>query len=160
MTLAVAPPPDTQDLLPGAQFADAYRIVTDAPAISARTAVERMVARPPSWVRQLMAIRNAIMTPFGVRAPAWSTNTSPSTIGIFPVVSETEHRVVAGFNDKHLDFRVIVDVAEYGAGQYVTATTIVRTHNLLGRSYLALIMPFHRLIVQRMLRQTERPGSQ
>jgi hypothetical protein len=35
----------------------------------------------------------------------------------------------------------------------VTATTLVLTHNLLGRVYLAIILPFHRLIVPAMLRQ-------
>lgn len=72
-------------------------------------------------------------------------------VGIFPIVSETPDRLVAGFNDKHLDFRVVVDVAASGGGQH--ATTLVLTHNLLGRTYLAIIMPFHRLIVRAMLRQ-------
>ncbi|MGL4560515.1 MAG: DUF2867 domain-containing protein, partial [Afipia sp.] len=31
--------------------------------------------------------------------------------------------------------------------------TLVMTHNLLGRAYLATIMPFHRIIVPAMLRQ-------
>ncbi len=68
-------------------------------------------------------------------------------IGIFPVLSETPDRLVAGFNDSHLDFRVVVDVATCrAAGQHVTVTTLVRTHNWLGRTYLAIILPFHRLI--------------
>ena len=37
--------------------------------------------------------------------------------------------------------------------QQVTATTLVRTHNWLGRAYLAIILPFHRLIVRTLLRQ-------
>jgi hypothetical protein len=58
--------------------------------------------------------------------------------------------LVAGFNDHHLDFRVVVDVA---AGEQVTATTLVKTHNFLGRLYLAIVLPFHRLIVRSMLRR-------
>ena len=54
-------------------------------------------------------------------------------------------------------FRVVVDVATSGpneaSGQQVTATTLVKTHNALGRLYLAVIKPFHRLIVPAMLRQ-------
>ena len=68
-------------------------------------------------------------------------------------MSETPARLVAGFNDKHLDFRVVVDVVASGGGQRVTATTLVLTHNLLGRVYLAIILPFHRLIVRTLLRQ-------
>jgi hypothetical protein len=48
---------------------------------------------------------------------------------------------------------VVVDVAPSNHGQYVTATTLVLTHNLLGRTYLAIILPFHRLIARTMLRQ-------
>ena len=75
-------------------------------------------------------------------------------IGIFPVVSETPERLVAGFNDYHLDFRVVVDVAPKGGGQEVTTTTLVLTHNWLGRTYLAVITPFHRLIARVLLQQT------
>ena len=47
----------------------------------------------------------------------------------------------------------MVDVAASGDRQQVTATTLVLTHNRLGRTYLALILPFHRLIVRAMLRR-------
>ena len=33
----------------------------------------------------------------------------------------------------------------------VRATTYVKTHNRLGRIYLAAVMPFHRLIVPAMM---------
>jgi hypothetical protein len=32
-------------------------------------------------------------------------------------------------------------------------TTLVLTHNWLGRTYLAIILPFHRLIAPTLLRQ-------
>ena len=89
--------------------------------------------------------------PEDIRRP--SGTGAADIIGIFPVLSETPDRLVAGFNDKHLDFRVVVDVATSGQGRRVTATTLVLTHNLLGRTYLAIILPFHRLIVRAMLRQ-------
>jgi hypothetical protein len=69
------------------------------------------------------------------------------------VISETPQRLVAGFDDKHLDFRVVVDINGNAPDRQVTATTLVMTHNLLGRVYLASIMPFHRIIVPAMLRQ-------
>jgi hypothetical protein len=77
-------------------------------------------------------------------------------IGISPVVSQSPDRLVAGFNDRHLDFRVVVDVASPGDTRQVTATTLVKTHNWLGRRYLAVILPFHRLIVPALLRQVVR----
>jgi hypothetical protein len=68
-------------------------------------------------------------------------------------VSETPDRLVAGFNDRHLDFRVVIDVAGSGTLRNVTATTLVLTHNWLGRTYLAIIRPFHRLILRAMMQQ-------
>ena len=51
-------------------------------------------------------------------------------IGIFPIVSEQPERLVAGFNDKHLDFRIVVDVATSGDARQVTATTLVHDAQL------------------------------
>jgi hypothetical protein len=93
-----------------------------------------------------------MVTPFGLKTSP-PKGTYPDSVGIFPVLSQSPSRLVAGFDDKHLDFRVVVDVSAAGPGQQVTATTLVLTHNRLGRVYLAVIMPFHRLIVRSMLRQ-------
>jgi hypothetical protein len=148
---AIAPNLDTAALLTGAQFSDAFSVTVDGAAFDARRAAERMLGRSPRWIDALMGLRDFLVTPFGLkRSPEARTD---DTIGIFPVLSDTPNRLVAGFNDSHLDFRVVVDVAASGQGQRVTATTLVLTHNLLGRAYLAIIMPFHRLVVRAMLRQ-------
>jgi hypothetical protein len=150
---AVEPEVDIGALLPGAQFVDAFRVTVDGSGLDARQAAEKMMARGPRWVEGLMNMRNRIVAPFGLKTPHPAAAASADVIGIFPVVSQTPGRLVAGFNDRHLNFRVVVDVAASGQGQSVTATTLVLTHNLLGRSYLAIILPFHRLIARTMLRQ-------
>ena len=144
---------DLNTLLPGAQFADAFRIEVTDRALDARQAAERMIGRQPWWADALVTLRNILVTPFGLKTSGASKTAPKEMIGIFPIVSQTPDRLVAGFNDKHLDFRVVVDVATSGATQEVTATTVVLTHNWLGRTYLAVIMPFHRLIVRTLLRQ-------
>jgi Protein of unknown function (DUF2867) len=150
---AVDPNVDSGALLVGAQFADAYRVAIDGTALDARRAAERMFGRGPRWIDALLRLRNAIVAPFGLKKSGLGEPAPGGMIGIFPVLSETPQRLVAGFNDHHLDFRVVVDVASSGRGQDVTATTVVLTHNLLGRTYLAIITPFHRLIARTLLRQ-------
>jgi hypothetical protein len=145
------PAADTGMLLAGAQFGDAFSIGIDDGTLNARQAAEKMLRRGPRWIDMLTALRNLMVAPFGLRTSAPSG--ASDLIGIFPVVSQTPGRLVAGFNDRHLDFRVVVDVAGSDHGQRVTLTTLVKTHNLLGRVYLAIILPFHRLIVRSMLRQ-------
>jgi hypothetical protein len=151
--MEVTPEVDSSVLLAGAQFSDAFSITIDGNALDARRAAEKMLARGPRWIEMLIALRNRLVAPFGLKRPDPIRSRSADSIGIFPVVSETPDRLVAGFDDKHLDFRVVVDVASTGPGQCVTATTLVLTHNLFGRTYLAIILPFHRLVVRSMMRQ-------
>ena len=149
---AIEPNIDTAALLVGAQFSDAFSVIVGGAAFDARRAAERMLGRSPRWIRALMALRDYIVTPFGLKTSPEAA-THADTIGIFPVLSDAPNRLVAGFDDSHLDFRVVVDVISSDDGQRVTATTLVLTHNRLGRVYLAIILPFHRLVVRAMLRQ-------
>jgi hypothetical protein len=148
----VSPTVDSGKFLAGAQFIDAFSLEIEGRALDARRAAERMMGRSPRWIEALLALRNMLVAPFGLKTSG-AKEVVRETIGIFPVLSETSDRLVAGFNDRHLDFRVVVDVATFTDNQQVTATTLVLTHNLLGRIYLAIILPFHRLIVPAMLRQ-------
>jgi hypothetical protein len=149
----VTPSIDPEQLLAGAQFIDAYRIAVEGSALNARTAAIKMFARAPRWIEALLNLRNLIVAPLGLKTSGDGEPASGGVIGLFPVLSETPERLVAGFNDSHLDFRVVVDVASAGSSQQVTTTTLVLTHNWLGRTYLAVIMPFHRLVTRSMLKQ-------
>jgi len=150
---AVDPDADTAALLAGAQFVDAFSITLDDDALDARHAAAKMLGHQPRWIKGLMSLRHRLVTPFGLKTSAPAGTGAADTVGIFPIVSETSDRLVAGFDDKHLDFRVVVDVTTAGQTQRVTATTLVLTHNLLGRVYLTIVLPFHRLIVRALLRQ-------
>jgi hypothetical protein len=149
----VLPTVDCGALLAGAQFIDAFRLEVDGRALDARKAAEKIFAHSPAWIDALVRLRNLLVTPLGLKTTGATETTPREMIGLFPVLSQTPDRLVAGFDDKHLNFRVVVDVATSGLGQDVTTTTLVLTHNPLGRVYLAIILPFHRLIVPAMMRQ-------
>ena len=137
IAIAAAPSADAERVLPGYQFADAYKV----PAIHRVNAIEatRMAfAQGPRWIRGLMGLRNRLGRLVGLKAAPASG---------FPVVRESPNQVVLGFDDKHLDFRIIVEVG----GGFATVTTVVRWHNVWGRAYLTAIMPFHRAIAARMI---------
>lgn len=121
-------------------FLDCYSVASE---LSPRRAAE-IITNFPDWARALLIIRRVVTTPFGL------SNDGPEAddkVGIFPVESADEHELIAGFNDKHLDFRVAV-VSEQGR---VFLATWVHRHNLGGRLYLNAIMPFHILIVRHAL---------
>jgi len=148
----IAPSVDTGIVLAGAQFADAFRVNVDGIDLDARLAAEKLFADSPGWIDALLRLRNTLVRPFGLKTSGLGEPASGGMIGLFPVISETPERLIAGFNDHHLDFRVVVDVAPSSPRRQVTATTLVKTHNLLGRAYLAVVLPFHRLIVRSLLR--------
>jgi Protein of unknown function (DUF2867) len=149
----VQPEVERDGVLAGAQFADAFRVTVADADLDARGAAERILSRSPRWVEALLDLRNMIMAPFGLKTSGAGEPNAGGMVGIFPILSETPERMVAGFDDHHLDFRVVVDVAPANGGRDVTTTTLVLTHNWLGRAYLAVIMPFHRLIAKTLLRQ-------
>jgi hypothetical protein len=138
-------------VLSGAQFIDAFRVEVGTTQLSAREACTRMVLHGPRWIDVLTRLRNILVKPFGLKTSGEGAYAPGGLIGLFPVLSETPERLVAGFDDFHLDFRLVVDVAGDAASRQVTSTTLVRTNNLLGRSYLTLIMPFHKLVVRSMM---------
>ena len=149
----ITPAVDTEALLAGAQFADAFRVEVAERGLDARQAAERIMSRQPRWAEALLQLRNFVVSPLGLKTSGEGASAPRGMIGIFPVLSETPDRLIAGFNDSHLDFRVVIDVTAPGGVRQVTLTTLVKTHNWFGRTYLAIITPFHRLIAPALLRQ-------
>lgn len=151
---AVAPEPALAELLPGAAYADAYRAVSELRSLDAPSAARRIMGRSPRWVRALMHLRNALVAPFGLKP---GHEGDANHVGIFPVLSQSPGCVILGLDDRHLDFRVAVEVVPApGQRRRITVTTLVRPHNLWGRIYLKVILPFHRLIVAAMIAQAEK----
>ncbi len=140
--------PDVSELharrVPG-DFLDCYSVPSD---LNPRQAGE-VITDFPGWAQFLLLIRRIVTAPFGL------DNDGPQVtdkIGIFPVESETETELIAGFNDKHLNFRVSVLQHD---GQ-VSLATWVSPHHIGGRLYLAAIMPFHIAIARNALARVAR----
>ena len=154
----ITPDVDAGAVLAGAQFIDAFRAEVGTTQLSAREACTRMVLHGPRWIDMLTRLRNILVTPFGLKKSGEGAYAPGGLIGLFPVVSETPERLVAGFNDYHLDFRIVVDVAGEATLRHVTVTTLVKTNNLLGRTYLTLITPFHKLVARSMMGSIVEPA--
>ncbi|WP_223807142.1 DUF2867 domain-containing protein [Lysobacter psychrotolerans] len=173
-----APPADSllRSQLPDAfDHEDSFSLVTDAGELGTTSAREAMAAvlegfieNNPPGVSRLMALRNVLVKPLGLRTSPLgcpvSSLLSPQADVLFanrfPVIAQrgnaadTRVEVVLGADDKHLRFRSCVGVDLCGDGRaVVTLGTRVRTTNLFGRSYMALIDRVHRrYITPTMLR--------
>ena len=106
----VTPSVEAGTVLAGANFADAFRVSVDGINLNARRAAEKLFAHNPAWIDALLRLRNWLVRPFGLKPSGLGEPAPGGMIGLFPVLSETQQRVIAGFNDRHLDFRVVVDV--------------------------------------------------
>lgn len=136
--------------LADSDWADAWRVVVPSRFKNAREAAKVIVSAFPQWTYPALLLRQLLVAPFGLKRGS-SNEPKADVIGIFPVTNESRDRLVAGFDDKHLDFRIIVDLDDTDQGQAVTLTTAIRRHNRLGQAYLQLVLPFHRAIIRSAL---------
>ncbi|WP_153771152.1 DUF2867 domain-containing protein [Labrenzia sp. CE80] len=123
-------------------FLDCFVIAAEVPP---RRAAE-IITDFPVWARILLKIRGVVAFFFGLSTDGPDV---ADKVGPFPVEIETSEEIIAGFNDKHLNFRVSVIAKD----RRVSLATWVHVHNLGGRLYLLCIMPFHILIAKDALRR-------
>jgi hypothetical protein len=119
-----------------------------------------MFAHHPRWARRLLILRGWIVAPFGLRTttaadldtieikPAYAVG---DKIARFTLYGQSDSEIVTGGDDKHLDFRVSVRKLTEGGTGRVVLSTVVSPHNFFGRTYLFIILPFHRFGVRTIL---------
>lgn len=146
-------------------LADAYAI--DLPPGTARDpeVLARFVfSHQPRWISVLMSIRDTLVTAFGLKTAKslMSAVAEGSRIGIFKVYEANSIEVIMGEDDRHLNFRASAlyesPARENNDRARFVLSTVVHCHNRLGRAYIGLIAPFHKLVVQSYLRQAGRIG--
>lgn len=123
-------------------FLDCFAVTSP---LAARRAAEVITAFP-GWVRHLLQVRRWITAPFGLSNDG---PPAPDKLGPFPVEQESPDEVIAGFDDKHLNFRVAVR----SEGGEIYLATWVHPHNWGGWLYLRAILPFHILVARNALRR-------
>lgn len=152
--ISSTPAASLRPVLPAYNFADAFNTAIPGANLTARAAAERAFRHEPRWLKTLLALRNRLAKIARLKSTSDVAASNASLLGGFPIVSETPERVVLGFDDVHLDFRIVVDAIVSTTGNTtVTVSTLVQTHNLMGRMYLLVIMPFHKLIARTFVKQ-------
>jgi Protein of unknown function (DUF2867) len=158
------PMPSNSVLAPlyaGADLLDAYAIRLPAGASDDLEALARAgFERQAWWIRALTRVRDVVMATVGVkssRAVGLAAAARGPVIGFFPVLSKNATELVVGEDDRHLDFRVTIQLrADAVNGRELVVGTVVHCHNRLGRIYLATIAPFHRVIARASLERAAR----
>lgn len=151
---------------PGADFADCYTLPDPYPQSDALATYLAIFARTPRWMHALMAIRNAVVRHLGLKSghglkldnrerPA-SSYQPGDRIGIFTLEQATPQESVVFDDDKHLKVRLSLFKHSVNGQPMVSVSTVVHIHNRLGRVYMSVVGPVHKLIVPRMLAQAAR----
>ena len=119
----------------------------------------------PKWVENLMTLRNKIVLLFGLKTGDKDIDRQKlirefkgnpkEKLGLFKVYAKTENELILGEDDKHLDFRVSLLTDNLSSDdKKLTISTTVKFNNWFGKLYFLPVKPFHKLIVNRMLKET------
>ena len=108
----------------------------------------------PKWVEALFKVRNSAVKLIGLKTGKPSDYSEAFIVGgyihFFKIYAIEHNKVILGANDSHLNFRAIV-INDNTTDYNIKVTTLVEYNNLKGRIYMAIVKPFHRLVVKRMV---------
>jgi hypothetical protein len=147
-------------VIEAAYFRDSYRAPLSRPRASVVEIFFGIFGHHPMWMKILLIVRNRIASFCGLDAPTASevmhldvrsSYSVGAKIGVWPIFTLTETELVAGRNNKHLDFRLSVLKETDGEIASVVVSTLCTVHNVIGKVYLFFIVPFHKWGVQRLM---------
>jgi hypothetical protein len=149
-----------RELIERAYFRDSWRAPLSHRELGIVDIFFGIFAHHPLWVRRLLIARNKVASLAGLDAPTLSEilhveikdrYVVGEKIGVWPIFGLSEDEIVAGRNNRHLDFRLSVMKMSDGGETSVVVSTICSVHNLAGKLYLFLVVPFHRYGVRKLL---------
>ena len=140
-------------MIPNPTFQDSYTGQLGSPGASPRDLFLWGERNMPGWIGAAMWVRNALVRPFGLVTRVEGAAAGEFLSGL-PVYRDDDVAFETGLDDRHLDFRLCL--TKTGNGGFELATRL-RTHNRLGRIYLAIVMPAHRSIMRSVARGLAQP---
>jgi hypothetical protein len=105
-----------------------------------------------SWMKGMLIARNRLAARWGLEVPGDDEILAPAIkssyavgdrIGPWPIFVLQDDEIIAGRDNRHLDFRVSVLRKRDEGCDTVTVTTVCRPHNIAGKAYLVAVAPFH-----------------
>jgi hypothetical protein len=150
----------SRELIGSAYFHDSWRAPLARPDLGIVDLFFALFGHTPRWMKLLLIARNAAARLMGLEAPTVGEIMRSEVrkeyhlgekIGPWPIFFIAENEIVAGRNNKHLDFRLSVLKARERDVVSVVVSTICTVHNVFGKIYLFFIVPFHRAGVRSLI---------
>jgi hypothetical protein len=118
-------------------------------------------------MKVVLVLRTGLASCFGLEVPSTAEIMRPQVkasydvgekIGPWPIFHLSDTELVAGRDNKHLDFRLSVLKEASGGSSTAVVSTVCTTHNALGKAYLLLVIPFHKWGVRRLMSRAVAQG--
>jgi len=143
---------------------DAFREpITNPTVTDIDSAVRAFFQTAPDWLEKIMKARNAIVgrlgfdTGVGVRHELPDRFEPGHQAGVFGIIERSDDEIVMGGDDTHFSFRLSLWIPD--GTHELQATTLGQHHTTLGRAYLTVVRPGHRLIAPMMVKRAARGAS-
>ena len=142
-----------RDAINGAHFHDCYRAPLARLDLGIVDIFFAVFGHHPLWIKLLLVVRNGLARRTGLETPTIAEIMSPEIrtcyrvgdkIGPWPIFSIGDGEIIAGRDNRHLDFRLSVLKQIDGDRGSVFISTVCEVHNIYGKIYLWFIAPFHR----------------
>lgn len=134
-------------------YSDAYSVILEDETLCIEEIYRNIFIYRPLWMRNLLMMRNKVVGLFGLKTEVSFDDRKSfevgKQVGFFEIYSIEENEIIAGEDDKHLNFRVSV----LKQHNMLVVSTLVHYNNLFGKVYMMMIAPFHKLIVKVLLRR-------
>jgi Protein of unknown function (DUF2867) len=143
-----------------ASFREAFRVPLRRAEASVADLFFAVFGHHLAWLNGLLVVRNCIASACGLEAPTVaeilvverkSRYAVGDKIGPWPIFALTDTELVAGRNNKHLDFRVSVLKETEDETAHAVISTVCVVRNRFGTAYLTLVVPFHKWDMPRLL---------
>lgn len=148
-------------------FHDSYCAPLTHPRESVVKIFVAIFSHRPLWMKAVMVLRNWVAELFGIEVPTTAEMMNPQfkdsyavgeKIGAWPVFAMSETELVAGRDNRHLDFRLSILRLNDGNTASTVVSTVCLVHNSFGKAYLLFIIPFHKWGVRWLIRTAVRAG--
>jgi Protein of unknown function (DUF2867) len=155
------------NLVSAAYFSDAYRAPLSAPPLELTEIFFAIFDHHPSWVKSVLLARNRIAKLGGLLVAEDSLILNSQrrenlkvgdTIGPWPIFSISDHELIAGRDNGHLDFRLSILRELNDGSPTVVVSTVCIVHNWFGKAYLFFIIPFHKWGVNYIISRALKAG--
>lgn len=157
----------SRDAIARADYRDAYRTTLRRPELAVVDLFFAIFAHRPGWMTALLIARNHAAALAGLETPTTAEIVGmarrPSyavgeKIGPWPIFFLDADELIAGRDNKHMDFRLSIRKQRDAGGPSVVVSTLCQVHNAFGRCYLAAVIPFHKFGVRTLLTRAIKAG--